>query len=62
MKPQEVRLECRAGNWVATEDGYTFRPATKPELYLWLKLLELQKESVRVFDVRGLEVLKDELK
>lgn len=31
MKPREIRLECRAGNWVATEDGYSFRPATKTE-------------------------------
>ena len=55
MRPQEVRLECRAGNWVATEDDQSFRPATKTELYLWLQLLELRKESARVFDVRGSE-------
>lgn len=53
MKPQEVRLECRAGNWVATEDGNRFRPATKTELYLWLQLVELKKESARVFDIKG---------
>lgn len=55
MKPQEIRLECRAGNWLATEDGYKFRPATKTELYLWIQLVEFRKESGKVFDVKGRE-------
>ena len=55
MKPQEVRLECRAGNWVATEDGYRFRPATKTELFLWLQLVELRRDSEKVFDIKGAE-------
>lgn len=55
MKPQEIRLECREGNWVATEDGYRFRPATKTELFLWLQLVELRKDSDKVFDIKGSE-------
>lgn len=55
MKPQEIKLECRQGNWVATEDGYKFRPATKTELYLWLQLVEFRKESGKIFDVKGNE-------
>jgi hypothetical protein len=55
MKPQEILLECRAGNWVAPEDGYRFRPATKTELFLWLQLVELRKESSKVFDLKGRE-------
>lgn len=55
MKPQEIRLECRQGNWVATEDDYKFRPATKTELYLWLQLVELRKDSGKVFDLKGNE-------
>lgn len=55
MKPQEIRLECRAGNWVASEDGYSFRPATKTELFLWLQLVELRKDHPKVFDVKGNE-------
>lgn len=52
MKPMEIRLETRKGNWIAvTSDGT--RPATKTELYLWLRLRELQKLHPEVFDVKG---------
>ena len=52
MKPMEIRLETRGGNWVAVTSEGT-RPATKTELYLWLELAQLRKDHPTVFNVKG---------
>jgi hypothetical protein len=52
MKPMEIRLETRGGNWVAVTSEGT-RPATKTELYLWQELVRLRKDHPETFDMKG---------